>query len=160
MPITGIDEMLKEIRDSIDGLERDGITAVKDAARVVTQELMDRTPVWSGKTCGSYAWGINGPGSFNYAGGPVSKQEQTNKMPLPGGESNRGPAEDAAMAALEGELPGFTALGLSMVVTNTSPIWDLVDSGSAPTPEHARNPGGVSALAEQSAKEKLGANFK
>jgi hypothetical protein len=158
MPVTG--SLVDQARQALKDLEQQAIEIVKDAARVSLQEFMDRTPVWSGKTCGSYAWGVGGGGNHNFEGGPTSKQAPTSKMALPDGEPNRPAAEDSAKAAMEGEIQGFRALGLSLVMTNTSPIWDLVDSGSAPTPERARNPGGVSALAEQSAKAKLGDNFK
>lgn len=160
MPIRGAAEELARIRQGIEDFKTECVEATKNAARVLTQKMMDRTPVWSGKTCGSFVWGFNGSGGgAGFAGLPPAPGQQTNKLGLPDGEANRAPAEEFTLSALEGVLSDVRTLG-TLTVTNVSPIWDLVDSGSAPTPETARNPGGVSVIAEQVAKAVLGDTFR
>jgi hypothetical protein len=164
---------LSELQAELERIKKEAIDATKDAVRILTRELMDRTPVWSGKTVRNYAWGLDrapGGGQIEPIGGPgyvparaggnrKSQREQnpgpTNSMPLPDGEPRRAANEQAALAEMENVLAGMTELR-SPVVTNFSDIWDLVDNGSAPTPQRARNPGGVSILAEQAAKAKMG----
>jgi hypothetical protein len=60
---------------------------------------------------------------------------------------------------MESVLSGVTKLQ-TLSVANTSPAWDLVDNGSAPTAERARNPGGVTELAIQATIAELGDAFK
>lgn len=164
MSIVGGSQWQAEALKALADFERQCVDEVKTAARVVTQEMMARTPVWSGKTVRNYAWGI-GTVSGSYqepANGGVGPRHPSGRgahsSPGLGEELNRADNEDAAIAEMEDVLGGLTKLE-TLVVTNHSPIWDLVDNGSAPTPDRARNPGGVSVLAEQAAKAKL-ENFR
>jgi hypothetical protein len=164
MGLTGIGQWKTDAFAALDAFEEQLIEEMKNAARVVTHEMMSRTPVWSGKTVRNYAWGI-GSASGGYtspAGGDDGPRHPSGRGSLTlaglGEEPNRAANEGACLDEMEGVLSGMTELE-TLVVTNHSPIWDLVDNGSAPTPERARNPGGVSVLAEQAAKGKLG-NFR
>lgn len=171
MPITG-SMTAGDVLQIIDEITMQAVQRVKNAARVVTTEFMDRTPVWSGDTVRNYQWGIGGivggyqepiggPG-YVPGGGHVAQRKgdpgPTNSMPL-GIEPRRNDNEVAARGDMEGVLDGYTELA-NLYLTNFGPDWDLVDSGSAPTPERSRAPGGVSVLAEQSARDALGDDFK
>lgn len=157
MPINGVEAFIQEAQKALEDFKQECIDTMKDGARVVTKELMDRTPVWSGHTVRSYSWGGGGAGG----GGRPDRGSiaPTGHLAL-GQEPNRGPAESEARAAMEGVLGSYDDLNKPLSLSNGSDIWDLVDNGSAPTPERARNPGGVSVLGEQAAKAKLGDKFK
>lgn len=173
LSLTGIDDLLGSVTAEIDAFEQQCIEETKGAARLLTQEMMARTPVWSGKTVRNFAWGVNSApaggqqepiGGLGYQpGGGWSTQRKgdpgaTGLMGL-GEEPRRAANESAALEEMEGVLSSITQLG-TLAVTNFSDIWDLVDNGSAPTAERARNPGGVSILAEQTVKAMLGDTFK
>lgn len=154
MPITGGDAFIRDALRAVEEFKQECIETMKEGARVVTQELMDRTPVWSGDTVSRYSWdGVSGGRSDKPTPAP------TGHLGL-GAEPNRAGAESEALGAMEGVLGGYNDLNKSLTLTNSSDIWDLIDNGSAPTPELARNPGGVSVLGEQAAKAKLGDKFK
>lgn len=160
MGLSGANDLLNEGRKALKDFEGDVIEAVRDTARVITTELMARTPVWSGKTLRNfvwYAWGAaGGAGNVQDAeGGNTGKYGHTNEMAI-GEEPMRAANEAAVIADMESVLAGYTKLGRSLVVQNFSENWDRVDSGSAPTPDTARNPGGVSVLAVQAARDQLG----
>lgn len=175
MGFSNIASAIKELKQEVEDLKQEGVEATKEAARVLTREMMDRTPVWSGKTVRNYAWAYNSQpagGQIDPIGGPGfvagrnwAQQRQVDPGPTgsmgapPAGEPRRAENEDAALAEMEDVLSEVDDLG-TLTVTNNSEIWDLVDNGSAPTPERARNPGGVSILAEQAALAQLGDNFK
>lgn len=158
MGFTNLDQMKAEVAKQIADLEQQAIDKIKNAARVSLGEFMSRTPVWSGKTVENYQWGIGGaPGGMLE---PSSNEPvgATGSMPL-GEEPRRADAEGVATASLESVLAGYNSLDANLVMTNNSDIWDLVDNGEAPTAQRARNQGGVSVLAEQSAKAILGGDF-
>lgn len=167
MGFINIDTFDADAQRAVDDFNKECLAEVKNAARVVTDEMMARTPVWSGKTVRNYAWGVGGPGGgyTEPSNGGVGPRHPSGRgahpSPSLGEEPNRAENEDAAKQEMEGVLGGISDfMQMSpLVLTNHSPIWDLVDNGSAPTPERARNPGGVSILAEQAAKGKL-ENFK
>lgn len=165
---------MAEAKRGLEKFRAQCVEKTKEAARLLTRELMDRTPVWSGKTVRNYEWAFNslaGTGMKDAIGGPgyvpgrgwaaqrLGDPGPTNSMPLPDGEPRRAANEAAAEADLESVLSNVRDLG-DLNVTNNSDIWDLVDNGSAPTPERARNPGGTSRLAEQAVKSKMGGVFK
>lgn len=165
---TGIAGFEAELNAEIEKVRQQGVEQMKLAARVVQMELNARTPVWAGETIRNYAWGLNGApagGHRDPIGGPGyvagvgwSQQRKgdpgdTNHMSL-GGEPRREANEAAVRSEMEGVLSGVRDLGI-LTVTNFGEIWDLVDNGGAPSSDRARNPGGVSLLAEQSARVAL-----
>jgi hypothetical protein len=154
-------------------LKQQALERMKNAARTAMGEFMALTPVWSGKTVRNYAWGIGeapsggmkepigGDGYVPGAGWAAQRKGDpgpTNSMAL-GDEPRRAANEEAALADMEDVLSGYTELR-PLVLTNFSDVWDLVDNGSAPTPERSRSPGGVSILAEQATKANLGDDFQ
>lgn len=157
--LTARGSLTPDIQKEIESLKQQGVEATKEAARQLTKEMMDRTPVWSGKTVRNYAWGFNGAPS----GGQQDELGSGPKGPTGslglGDEPRRAENEAAALAEMEGVLGGVTELG-TLCVDNFSDIWDLVDNGSAPTADRSRNPGGVSILAEQAVKANFGDIFK
>lgn len=158
MGLSGANDLLNEGRKALKDFEGDVIEAVRETARVITTELMARTPVWSGQTLRNfvwYAWGAaGGAGAIKDAEGS-GKYGVTSQMAI-GEEPMRGANEAAVLEDMESVLQGYTKLGRSLVVQNFSENWDRVDNGSAPTPDTARNPGGVSILAVQAARDQLG----
>ena len=147
-----INRLMAEVRE----LEKEAVQEVKNAARVVVDELMRGTPVWEGETVRNYGVSVGGNSpSYRDALG-TGDPGPTNSMSL-GEEPRRGINEDAAKADVERSLAGFRKLGSRIAVVNTvgDTKWDLIDSGSAPTPDMARYPGGVEILATQRAKGRL-----
>jgi hypothetical protein len=145
----GIVEQMAALRAEAMHLEAQAVAETKRAARVLQENLFLRTPVHTGETIRNYAWGKDGaPGGGKKSAIGSGPTGQTSKMPL-GAEPRRAGNEGAVRAELENVL-SFTRL-TSLFVTNlATEKFDLVDSGSAPTPDTARNPGGVTMLAQQS----------
>lgn len=163
MGFTGVAMWLTVANREMEDFEKEAIELMKTAARTVTREMMDRTPVWSGGTVRNYVWAVGespGGGEKSPVGGPGERfGRRSGKAPFGlGEEPRRADNEAAAEADMEAVLAGYTQLR-NLHCENFSDIWDLVDNGSAPTPDRARNPGGVSVLAVQSTKSKL-ENFK
>lgn len=149
----GVSTEIDKVRKAVAELEKQAVEETRRAAIVVQDAFFSFTPVWEGETIRNYAWGINGA--------PPSgvKQEigsgdpgPTGRMPL-GVEPRRAANEDAVMSELRSLLTFNRLVNLSL--TNNAPIWDLVDNGSAPTSERARNPGGVSKNAVAAARSVL-----
>lgn len=147
-----IRRLMAEVRE----LEREAVREVQNAARIVVDELMRGTPVWEGETVRNYGVSVGGNSPSYRAAIGTGDPGPTNSMSL-GEEPRRGINEDAAKADMERTLAAFKKLGPRIAVINTvdEKKWDLVDSGSAPTPEMARYPGGVEILATQRAKGRL-----
>ena len=152
-----IKRLLKEVKD----LEQEGVRQLKLAAITVIEALQSKTPVWSGETVRNYAVGVGQkPSGGEKAPIGTSPPGDTNSMSL--GEEPRRPAnEAAAIADAHASLSRLRRLQ-SLVITNlvSDEKWDLVDSGSAPTPERARYPGGVAIAGLQKAKQMLGENWR
>lgn len=160
---TGVSAFFKEAKREIKILKEKAKLEARVAALIVIQELMARTPVWSGETVRNYQVGVGSmpAGSLPPLGTVVPGA--TNKMPL-GPEPRRGENQADALARATAAVAAFTDLSKSLFVTNTvrSDKWDLVDNGDAPARTDKlspRYPGVVSVLALQSARAKL-ENFK
>ena len=170
---TDVDASFAQLEQEIQTLETQAVTELVRAAGMLMDELLERTPVWSGRAVRNFRWGVNGAGfggEIEPIGGPGyvpgagwrAQREidpgPTNSMAL-GSEPRRPANEEAARAEMEAMLSGVTKL-VNLSVTNTSSNWDLVDGGSAPVPGRSRTPGGVSALAEQATVSRLGDNWQ
>lgn len=145
----------------LEAFEKQCVEEVKLATRTVVSELFLNTPVWEGETVRNYAVGV---GSMPAGGtkahlGPSPPPRPTNQLTM-GTEDNRPANESAARGDMEGAIGAMKKLE-DVFVTNlvSAQKWDLIDNGSAPSPDTARNPGGTSVLSVQSARAKLG-NFK
>lgn len=156
MQVNNIASFIREIKEEINRERRNAVNEMKMAARIVLQELMNKTPVWSGETVRNYTVGIGNANPI-YSGyvdnGPPG---DTNNMPL-GVEPRRGPNEAAAMTSAEAVLGGYTDLKRNIFISNAveGAKWDLIDSGQAPTPELVRYAAVISILALQSANARL-----
>jgi hypothetical protein len=152
----GIQELNRALKAEVKKLEQEAVEETRKAAEVVTEAFFDRTPVWMGTTIRNYAWGRNRmpTGGEKRAVGSGSPGP-TNSMAL-GSEPRRGANEAAVIAQMSATIGPMRRLS-SLYFTNlvNSGKWDLVDSGSAPTPDRARNPGGVSHIAIQTARSQL-----
>lgn len=158
---TGIEACIAEIRAAIDDLEQKAIAETKRATRIIQAELFANTPVWSGETVRNYRWAVGAAparGTLEAIGS--GEPGPTNHLPM-GEEPRRAANEDAALADMESTLAALTKLS-NVFGTNTAAAtkWNMVDSGVAPAPGKARNPGGVELPAIQAAKAKLGATWK
>jgi hypothetical protein len=152
--ITGIAAEMERLHKAVAQLEAEGVAETKAAARLVMSNLLLNTPVWKGETVRNYKWSLKpGGGSHSPATGS-GEPGATNSM-IMGSEPRRPANEAAALAEMDGVM-SFNKLS-DLFVTNTidAAKWDLIDNGSAPSPGKARNPGGVSILAEQSARNAL-----
>lgn len=159
--ITGIDSCIAEIRAAIDDLEQQAVAETKRAARIIQAELFANTPVWSGETVRNYKWAIGAAparGAMEAIGS--GEPGPTNHLAM-GEEPRRAANEAAALADMESALAALTKLS-DVFGTNTvaATKWNMVDSGVAPAPGKARNPGGVEMPAMQNAKAKLGPTWK
>lgn len=152
----GVDGEIRKLMAEVRELEKAAVREVQNAARVVVSELMRGTPVWEGETVRNYGVSVGGssPGYRDALGS--GDPGPTNSMSL-GEEPRRGINQDAANADVERALAAYRKLGPRVVVVNTvsDAKWDLIDGGSAPTPESARYPGGVEILATQRARGRL-----
>lgn len=159
MTFKGVDAEIKRLFQGVKDLEKEAIAEVQRAAVVVTQEMMALTPVWQGTTVRNFAASVGGSVSGNekspiggVAPGP------TNSMGL--GEEPRRPANEAeALADVQGAVAGMRNLQ-DVFVGNTANDFNAVDSGALPTPQKARNPGGVIRPAQANARAKLGSKWK
>lgn len=161
LKFVGIAAFEKAVKAELKKFEDEAIAEMKEAARVVVKSFTERTPAWSGETVRNYTIGIGSP-----AGGGV--KTPSGSLPAPGENVGLAPGEErnhainaaAAMRDAETVMKGFTKLQ-DLYLTNTvrADKWDLIDHGNAPFPGLGRNPGGVSTLAEQSARNRL-KNFK
>lgn len=157
MRVTGQQAFFAQLKDGLKDFEKECVREVQKATRVLIEELFKNTPVWSGETVRNYDAGVGrrpGGGSKGHLG-PKPPPRPTSGLAL-GQEDNRPANESAARADVNSALDGMKTLS-DVFVTNriANQKWDLIDNGSAPTREMARNPGGVSILAMQSARNKL-----
>jgi hypothetical protein len=155
MKWVGIDATMQALRSDIAAFEKQAIAEVKKAAHLLMANLFENTPVWSGETVRNYVWGVNGPAGGSTRGAVGSGAPGATNAMIMGSEPRRPANENAAMAELNSKL-ALTKLA-DLYVTNLidRAKWDLIDNGSAPSPGKARNPGGVSILAEQSTRNAL-----
>lgn len=157
MKLTGVEQFNRKIDAELKKFEDECVMEVQKATRVLLEALFLRTPVWSGETVRNYAAAVGrypGGGSKGHIG-PKPPPDHTNRLPI-GVEHNRPANQAAARADVEGAIQGMKKLR-DVFMTNTvgGGKWDLIEYGSAPTPATARNPGGVSLLAMQTARSKL-----
>lgn len=171
MPITGIGAEAERMRAEIEKFERMAVEEMKKGARIFMAALADNTVVWEGDVLRNYVWGRGGPrggyrspvgGRGGWPRGRGSRSRDTGQTGTmgrpPAGEPRRDANEAAATADMEAVLGGMQRLE-DLFVRNTSDHADLVDSGSAPTPERSRHPGGVTRLAAQALRARM-RNFK
>jgi hypothetical protein len=152
----GIQELNRALKAEVKRLEREAVEETRHAAEVVTEAFFDRTPVWMGTTIRNYVWGRNTmPAGGEKAALGSGSPGPTNSMTL-GSEPRRGANEAAVIAQMNATIGPIRRLSNLYFTNLVSPgKWDLVDSGSAPTPDRARNPGGVSPVAIQTARSQL-----
>lgn len=155
-----VDKVTGKMKNAVENLRKDAVEEQKQAARTAMDRFFARTPVWTGETIRNYAWGIGGGRDVHHE--PIGSGEpgKTNEMPL-GPEPRRAANEAAAKADMEAVLSQLTVLN-SLMMTNSSPHFDLVDAGEAPggPNQQIRNPGGVVKLAMQDIKSKLKKRWK
>jgi hypothetical protein len=155
MALIGIGATLGALKKELKKVEGEGISEVKSAVATVLAKMMARTPVWTGETVRNFTAGLGSKDSSFSAGSQEPPEGSTpSKM---GNEVNRAANVRAAMGAAKSTTDGLKDLKKNVHITNTiaSSKWDLIDSGSAPTKERARNPGGVSSIAIQGARAVL-----
>lgn len=155
MRFVGIEATMQALRAEIEVFEKQAIAEVKKAAHLLMANLFENTPVWSGETVRNYAWGVNSPASGGTRGAVGSGDPGPTNAMVMGTEPRRGANENAALGEMNSVLT-LTKLA-DLFVTNLvdAAKFDLIDNGSAPSPGRARNPGGVSILAEQSTRNAL-----
>lgn len=155
----GVQQFMDSIRIEVEELEKRAVNEMRLAVSIIMQELMSRTPVWSGETVRNYRVGVGSmPGGTLPALG-TGYPGDTNKMPL-GPEPRRAENEAAALAEAAQAIASLTKLGKTVFITNTvrADKWDLVDNGDAPERSaklYPRYPGVVSILALQGARSRL-----
>lgn len=160
MSFSGVDKEKARLRAALKKFEQTAVEEVKAGARVFMGALLDNTVVWEGDVIRNFVWArrgygggrrtpIGGRGTGSSAYRKQVDPGPTGKMGTPpAGEPRRAPNEAAARADMEAVLGGMKTLD-NLFVNNTSDHADLVDNGSAPTPERSRHPGGVTRLAAQ-----------
>lgn len=154
MKLTGIEQTMQQLYAEMEKLEQQAVAETKRAARLLMANLFENTPVWSGETVRNYVFGVGGtPGGGTRS--PIGGTPGPTNAMVMGSEPLRPANEAAAMAELNSVLT-FTKL-TDLFATNLidAAKWDLIDNGAAPSPGKARNPGGVSILAEQSTRNAL-----
>jgi hypothetical protein len=156
----GIDKVTGKMKQAVDKVRKDAVEEQRNAARTAMKRFFARTPVWTGETIRNYAWGIGSGASVHHEAEGGGEPGKTNEMPL-GPEPRRAANEAAAWADMEAVLAKLTVLN-SLMMTNSSPHFDLVDAGSAPggPNQQIRNPGGVVMLAMQDVKSQLKKRWK
>jgi len=153
---TGIDAAIAELKRGVADLEQQAIAETRRAARIILESLFEHTPVWSGETVRNFKFSVGGaPARGTSAAIGSGEPGPTNHLPL-GAEPRRPANEAAARADLEAALGGMTKLA-DVFGTNTvaATKWAMLDSGVAPAPGKARNPGGITVPALQNAKHQL-----
>lgn len=154
--MAGVAAFLAAAKKELTQFEAQCVAETKKAAYVLTECLFDQTPVWEGTAVRNYAWGVGAApsGSEKAAVGSGDPGATGSMGAPPAGEPRRPANESAALRDMENVLRAVNKL-TPLFVTNFAQHFDLVENGSAPTPDRARNPGGVMRLAEQSARAKL-----
>lgn len=155
MQFTGIAQAMAALRKEAELLEQQGVAETKRAALLLTQNLFENTPVWSGETVRNYVWGAGRvPGGASRGAVGSGAPGPTNSMVM-GSEPRRGANEAAALAEMNSVLAVNKLTDFFVTNLVDEAKWDLIDNGAAPSPGKARNPGGVSILAEQSTRNAL-----
>ena len=156
--ITGTDKEFKRLRDRVKDLRVQQINDTKTAMRLVLEEFIKRTPVYTGNVLRNYTFSIGHPDNTvkDEIKSPLTGFEGTNAMPLGEGAEPRFAANAAAARRdLESVLAGLIDQS-DVVMTNNSPDFHAVDAGIFPgAPFKTRNPGGITLLALQSVRTKL-----
>jgi hypothetical protein len=94
--VRGWDAEKKRMLDEIESLEQEALELLRQTAATVLTHVMSATPVWSGETVASYAWGVNGGAPQGPARRTGLGEEGTNDLPL-GPEMFRPGAEQIAI---------------------------------------------------------------
>lgn len=141
------------MRKHIKLFEKELHTETMNTALTVTRAFFQRTPVWSGETIVNYAWGNN---RHNRAKQSPSGSWRGSNVGVPlGSEQNRSSNESRVIGQLASMYGRFKIGKTLMLTNNVGEKWDLVENGAAPTPDRARNPGGVTKLAMQMAMSRI-----
>jgi len=77
-----------------------------------------------------------------------------------GAEPRRAANEGIVLGELKGVMSGYKLENLNFTNSLAANKWDLIENGHAPTPGRARNPGGVTQIAMQMTKARMGRNWK
>ena len=159
MKFVGVEAEVARLFTAVKELEQRAIEEVQHATVVVVRECMKNTPVWEGEVVRNYNAGIGG-GSGGGVKAPIGgvAPGNTNSMPL-GSEPRRPANEAAALADVNASISGMRSLS-DVVIGNSSANFNRADSGAAPTPQSARNPGGIVRPALSSARGILRRNWK
>ena len=138
-------------------LIRPANTALRRAAMAALKSFAAGTPVWSGEAVRNYRVGIGAPpagyrapvgGTVSWPGGPFPDNVKN--------EARRGANQAAMLAGAKGALKWTNQgqkLSGTIFIKNTIPMnkASLIESGSAPTPQKSRYPGGLTPRARQAA---------
>lgn len=155
MQFSGVAQAMNALRNEAKLLEQQGIAESQRAANLLMANLFENTPVWSGETVRNYVWGVNRlPGGATRGAVGSGAPGPTNTM-IMGSEPRRAPNEAAALSEMNSTLAINKLADLFVTNLVGAAKWDLIDNGAAPSPGKARNPGGVSILAEQSTRSAL-----
>lgn len=159
MKFAGVNEEIMRLFAGLKELEKQAIKEVQSATVVVVKECMKNTPVWEGEVVRNFNAGVGGAAGGG-AKAPIGGGDPgpTNSMPL-GSEPRRPANEAAALGEIRGAVAGMRALQ-DVFIGNASGNFNRADSGAAPTPQTARNPGGIVRPALSSARGKLRGNWK
>lgn len=159
MKFTGVEAEIARLFSGVKELEQKAIKEVQSATVVVVKECMNNTPVWEGEVVRNFTAGVgSAPGGA--AKKPIGGVDPgpTNSMAL-GSEPRRPANEAAAMSDVKGAVTGMRSLQ-DVFIGNASDNFNRADSGAAPTPQTARNPGGIVRPALSSARGQLRGNWK
>ena len=138
-------------------LIRPANTALRRAAMAALKSFAAGTPVWSGEAVRNYRVaigrtpaGFRAPsgGSVTWPGGPFPDNVKN--------EARRGANQAAMFSEAKGALAATNQgqeLSGTIYIKNTIPMnkASLIESGSAPTPQKSRYPGGLTPRARQAA---------
>lgn len=159
MKFAGVEAEIARLFNGVKELEKQAIAEVQNATVVVVRECMKNTPVWEGEVVRNYNAGVGGAAGGG-AKSPIGGGDPgpTNSMAL-GSEPRRPANEAASLGEVRAAVAGMRALQ-DVVVGNSSSNFNRADSGAAPTPQTARNPGGIVRPALSSARGRLKGNWK
>jgi len=159
MKFSGVDAEIARLFQAVKDLEQEAIKEVQAATVVVVRECMKNTPVWEGEVVRNYTAGV-GDAASGGAKPPIGGVDPgpTSNMAM-GAEPRRPANEAAALGEVRAAVAAMRTLE-NVTIGNSSDNFNRADSGAAPTPQTARNPGGIVRPALSSARGILRRNWK
>lgn len=150
---SNIRQVTRQLRKAPQRIEPAVTARLKRITETITREVLEKTPVHTGRALGNFAWSQGTARLSNMEAAGSGDPGPTGSMPL--GAEPRRAANEARVWATHARLK-FTRPFGRYFFTNGDPKIGELEAGLLPTPERSRAPGGMVAITVLSVRTRMG----